>query len=114
MDSLTIASGVGAMAVHGRAKSALAGCLLLLALVLTLPASAHAAAGDTYPNGIGVGTHLRYFDLKDIRSEMGRLHKGGVTWVREDFSWSQLEPFPGVEDWSGTDKLMTAAALEDI
>ena len=92
MDSSTVATGVRGRGLHARAEGAFAGLLLLLALLLALPGAAHAAAGDTYPNRIGVGTHLRYFDLKDIRSEMARLHTGGVNWVREDFSWSQLEP----------------------
>src|SRR3954467_13656449 len=45
---------------------------------------------------------------------MARLRTGGVTWTREDFSWATIEPQPGVEDWTNTDKFMAAAAIEGI
>jgi uncharacterized membrane protein YgcG len=90
-----------------------AACVVVL-LALLAPPRAAAAAGDAYPDRIGVATHLRYFDDRDIRSELARLAAGGVTWVREDFTWAQLEPRQGEMDWNYSDKVMSAAAIEGI
>ena len=40
-------------------------------------------------------------------SYLRKLRDGGVTWMREDFSWGALERSQGVWDWSVGDRLMT-------
>jgi polysaccharide biosynthesis protein PslG len=46
-----------------------------------------------------------------IASEMGSL---GVNWAREDLSWADSEPQPGVFDWSSFDEMVAAAQANGI
>jgi len=39
---------------------------------------------------------------------------GGIRWIREDFTWSEVQPVPGRFAWTRTDALMRNAALLGI
>jgi hypothetical protein len=47
----------------------------------------------------------------EIKSEMTSL---GVNWAREDLSWSDVEPQPGVFDWSSFDRTVADARASGI
>ena len=49
--------------------------------------------------------------VPQIASEMTSL---GVNWAREDLSWSDVEPHPGVFDWSTFDQTVAAAQANGI
>jgi hypothetical protein len=91
-------------------------CLALLAALLyaLVPAAAGAAADERYRDRVGFGTHMRYDRQADVVAELERLRAGGVTWIREDFRWDQLEPVRGANDWRLSDNLMTAAATAGV
>ena len=62
----------------------------------------------------GIDTNLQGWGaeaLPTIASEMSTL---GVNWAREDLSWSDSEPRPGVFDWSSFDKVVYAAQARGI
>src|SRR4051794_790904 len=79
-----------------------------------LPATTADAANERYRDRVGLGTHLRYERPAEVQSALRQLREGGVTWVREDFSWEQSEPIPGTYDWRLTDNLMAGAAAEGV
>jgi polysaccharide biosynthesis protein PslG len=62
----------------------------------------------------GVDTNLQGWGtaaVPTIASEMSTL---GVNWSREDLSWSDVEPQPGVFDWSSFDRTVSAARANGI
>jgi hypothetical protein len=62
----------------------------------------------------GIDTNLQGWGaeaLPTIAAEMSTL---GVNWAREDLSWSDAEPRPGVFDWSSFDKVVYAAQARGI
>ncbi|MGH2880672.1 MAG: beta-galactosidase [Solirubrobacteraceae bacterium] len=87
----------------------------------TRPASRRSSAPATVPSTDfgepfvkGVDTNLQGWGveaLPTIASEMSTL---GVNWAREDLSWSDSEPQPGVFDWSSFDKIVYAAQARGI
>src|SRR3954470_21593967 len=81
---------------------------------LAAPALAQTSSGNPYANRFGVCTHLRYFDQSLVRPELQRISASGIKWIREDFSWAQVESTRGVYDWSRTDNLMAAASSADV
>jgi hypothetical protein len=94
-------------------------CLTALAVAgLAAPSSADAqvpslqqtSAAAPYASRIGVVTHMRYFPLVNMSYQLQRISAGGVKWIREDFSWPQLEPVKGVYDWHLADQLMKGAS----
>jgi polysaccharide biosynthesis protein PslG len=42
------------------------------------------------------------------------LRAGGIRWIREDFTWSEVQPTPGPFRWTRTDALMRNASLLGI
>lgn len=72
-----------------------------------------AATGSGAEHRIGMSTHLRWSD-EPIGPQVAALRDGGIRWIREDFTWAELEPRRGEFDWRSTDALMAAAAKEGI
>jgi hypothetical protein len=91
-------------------------------VAIAVMALAWAAAADaqtpataaSYQSRLGVGTHMRTFPQKNMRYELQRISASGIKWIREDFSWPQIEPFKGQWDWHLTDELMTAASSAQL
>lgn len=50
----------------------------------------------------------------NVEMQLRRLREGGVTWIREDFSWLQIEPREGEFDWAASDRFMAATAKQGI
>jgi polysaccharide biosynthesis protein PslG len=109
-----------------RRAQALAAVALTIALAATalavLPAtatpadlpSAGVAAQSTEPSPyagrVGMNDHMVWYDTNTITATYQSLVAGGVTHVREDLPWPNLEPVNGQFDWGRTDNLMTAAS----
>jgi polysaccharide biosynthesis protein PslG len=83
---------------------------------------AHAACADgvvtppvnQYAGRVGIGAHMLRNGETDVAQQLHRLHAGGIDWVREDFSWAQIEPERGVFDWASSDRYMAAAATAGV
>jgi hypothetical protein len=81
------------------------------------PASAPSVAAATpspYAGRVGVSSHLIWLSEPDAQAALAPLAAGGVTWVREDFPWDQLQPSPTRWDWSRSDNLMQAASRTGV
>ncbi|MGI8754112.1 MAG: hypothetical protein ACR2MN_17705 [Acidimicrobiales bacterium] len=63
-----------------------------------------------YAGFVGVNSLLIYDSEQYAQASLTTLAAGGIAWDRENFSWGNLEPRPGVWDWAEADALMTAAA----
>jgi hypothetical protein len=70
-----------------------------------------AAAGSSW---IGFATNTFWLPQKEGYSYLRQLRAGGITWIREDFNWSLLEPQRGRYVWRVTDALMRNASLLGI
>lgn len=63
---------------------------------------------------VGVCSHLTWYSPSYVRAQLNRIREGGVSWIRDDFSWDRIEHQKGQYDWGPTDRLMTEAALANI
>ena len=77
-------------------------------------ASAAAASTSPYAGRVGVSSHLIWLSESDAQTALAPLVAGGVTWVREDFPWDQLQPSPTGWDWTKSDNLMRAASAAGV
>ena len=89
--------------------------LLVFAVAITFgvtPAQT-AVPSDRGSNGdrIGFATSTVWLQPAEGYGYLQRARDGGITWVREDFRWSAIEPQPGRYSWARTDALMRNAAL---
>jgi hypothetical protein len=69
-----------------------------------------------WPTGYHIGLYadLRGLTGSDLQQTALTLHEAGVQFTREIFSWTQLEPQPGVFRWTSSDAFMAAAAANDL
>jgi len=59
---------------------------------------------------LGVNVALEQYDNEELETALTRIAKGGFVWVRQSFTWSQIEPEPGRFDWTVPDRIMAALA----
>jgi hypothetical protein len=73
--------------------------------------------GPTEPRGqipLGIQADLRSRSGPDLGDVLMRMHDAHLRFSREDFSWSTIEPRPGVFCWAQTDFWMYGAARAGI
>jgi hypothetical protein len=88
---------------------------LLLAWTVSLGA---AQAGTKFPpidgtqdaGRVGISTSTVWLPANEGYTYLQRARAAGITWVREDFAWSNIEPARGHFVWRRTDALMRNAA----
>jgi polysaccharide biosynthesis protein PslG len=87
--------------------------VLLLGAFLTaaLPGGAKVPGAEAR---VGLSSHLFWDSKGEVERELHRVSRGGIRWIREDFSWAQLEPRNDVFEWSRADTLMHGAEREGI
>ncbi len=95
---------------------------LLIALVLTgvEVVTAHRRRVQSIPQGfpapvsgadvptLGVNVSLEQYDDQDLDALLGRIAGDGFVWVRQSFTWHQIEPSAGAFDWSASDRVVEA------
>lgn len=59
---------------------------------------------------VGVSTNTVWLPRAEGFDYLRRARASGITWIREDFTWSTLQPTPTRFDWRRTDALMLNAA----
>ena len=69
------------------------------------------SVGPTSGDRVGVSTSTVWLPASEGYSYLRRARMAGFRWVREDFTWSVIEPARGRFVWSRTDALMRSAAL---
>lgn len=87
-------------------------CALILSVTgIVVPrAFAQVPLNPTVPEGVGVNTHFT-----DARpGEMELLESSGVSWIRTDFIWGNIERQQGQYDFSAYDRLMASLAAHKI
>ncbi|MFV0457797.1 MAG: Ig-like domain-containing protein [Actinomycetales bacterium] len=72
-----------------------------------IPRSAAADAADT---GISIpGNRLLWLSEAQLDTDLNAVKRAGVTWLRMDVAWSELESAPGSTDWARLDRVVDAA-----
>ncbi|MGZ4415146.1 MAG: hypothetical protein ACXVRZ_12370 [Gaiellaceae bacterium] len=66
---------------------------------------------STLGDRIGFATSTVWLQPAEGYTYLSRARDGGITWIREDFRWSAIEPGKGRFSWTRTDTLMRNAAL---
>ncbi len=59
---------------------------------------------------LGVNVALEQYDDEGLDAALTRVADGGFVWVRQSFTWSQIEPQPGHFDWTVPDRILAALA----
>jgi GH35 family endo-1,4-beta-xylanase len=74
------------------------------------------AIATTMPSGyhVGVYANLRGLTGPALQKTAATLTQAGVQFTREIFSWTQLEPQPGVFRWTSSDAFMSQAAAAGL
>jgi hypothetical protein len=88
---------------------------LLVALVLALGAAQAETRVAPYPGiqdagRVGISTSTVWLPADEGYAYLRRARAAGITWIREGFPWSAIEPQHGHFVWSRTDALMRNAA----
>jgi hypothetical protein len=91
-----------------------AAALLVSAAALTTlaqaPSSVAVPAASGFAGRVGLASSTVYVPAATAYGYLQQARDGGVTWIREDFAWSVIEPSPGRFRWRRTDALMRNAA----
>lgn len=64
--------------------------------------------------GIATGSGLDGLADSELDTYMSAVAESGAGWVRFDIDWSIVEPARGRFDWSGTDRVISAADSHDL
>jgi O-antigen ligase len=62
----------------------------------------------------GVNVHLETYDNDALAENLDLIAETGFTWVRQPFSWAEIESQPGVYNWETYDRIVEAAAGRDL
>jgi polysaccharide biosynthesis protein PslG len=70
------------------------------------PVQPETPTSSAYQNRVGMSAHVVWLNNDEQLAYLQRLRAGGVSWIRDDFSWGALERSKGAWNWSITDQLM--------
>jgi hypothetical protein len=82
----------------------------LLALIALLAGAARSRADEASPYGINIHAPQG----AELQLLLDRTQAAGLGWVRIDFVWADVEPSPGVFDWSVYDNIVAAAQAHGL
>ncbi|HEY4690344.1 MAG TPA: O-antigen ligase family protein [Anaerolineae bacterium] len=63
---------------------------------------------------IGVNVALEQYDDVTLRDNLARIQTAGLTWARQTFAWSQIEPQRDQFDWTTSDRIVDAVAATPL
>jgi O-antigen ligase len=98
-------------------------CYLTMALGLAWRTRGEAAARLAQPLPttpattipfLGINVALEQFSPLERTAALRRLQQSGFGWVRQRLDWGQLEPTPGVYQWTVSDDLLAAITAADL
>ncbi|WP_395307757.1 beta-galactosidase [Mycobacterium sp. AMU20-3851] len=82
---------------------------LVLSMVATGPATAHAVVAPADGYGFAQGYTWATGDRNDVRREIAAVSRTGASWVRLPLDWSVVQPHSGRYDWGYFDNLVKTA-----
>lgn len=82
----------------------------MISAAATPASTALTSAGTPGRDRVGLSTATVWLDPGEGYRYLQRAREGGITWVREDFAWSTMEPVRARFAWTRTDRLMRNAA----
>jgi hypothetical protein len=89
--------------------------MLVFAVAITVSVTPAQTAvppeGGVLRDRIGLVSSTVWLQPGEGQSYLRRARDGGITWIREDFRWSAIEPHRGRYSWARTDALMRNASL---
>ncbi len=59
---------------------------------------------------LGVNVELGQYVADELHANLSRMDRAGITWVRQQFRWNEIETQQGVFDWDKADKIVAALA----
>jgi O-antigen ligase len=109
---ISLVAGVGLVAL------ALLGAAQLLArqrhLAAGVPTSFPEPVVDASFSPVCLNATLQQYDDEALAWALETMEEGGVTWVRQRFPWSEIEPQPGHFRWEAWDRIVAAAVEEGL
>jgi len=66
------------------------------------------------PRSLGVNVALEQYDPQQRADALAELAAAGFGWVRQRFPWDQIEPMPGVFDWTPWDEIVADATKQGL
>lgn len=87
--------------------------MLLAALGLSFPAFSQGLPTNEFTSGLGVQVHPPHW-LKDPEGTIRRIRSAGFTWIREELTWTTIEPRRGAWNDRYFDPIMDAARAQGI
>ncbi len=66
------------------------------------------------PPALGINADLTQYDPPALAENLDLIAGTGFVWVRQPFTWSQIEPQPGRFDWAAYDRIVEEAAARDL
>jgi len=65
-------------------------------------------------NPFGVNVALEQYDEAELKKALALIEAGGFHWVRQTFPWADIEPQPGLYDWTAWDRIVAAVQEHDL
>lgn len=62
---------------------------------------------------VGVNAELSQYDVDTLGEHLALMAELGITWVRQTFPWSAIEPEPGQYRWDPWDQIVEAVAAQE-
>ena len=59
---------------------------------------------------LGVNVELTQYAAEELDKHLSRMDRAGITWVRQQFRWNEIETQPGAFDWDKPDSIVAALA----
>ncbi len=59
---------------------------------------------------LGANVELTQYAAYELDAHLSRMDRAGITWVRQQFPWNEIETQPGVFDWEDQDAIVAAMA----
>ncbi|MBC7231291.1 MAG: beta-galactosidase [Actinobacteria bacterium] len=75
------------------------------------PSSTPGTVGERF--GVA-SSHIKLYDGATVEREFAAAEDAGAAWLRCDFAWSDLEPLPGVWNFSGADAVVERAGTHGV
>jgi len=63
---------------------------------------------------LGVNVALEQYDDATLERRLSDLAAAGVTHVRQEFRWTEIEPEKGARDWRAADRIVAAAGRHNV
>ncbi len=88
--------------------------LFLLALISSAGVSAKATSKPKRVNPVCSSAHFTWLSQADLDRQTTFMQQAGIQWVRLDFAWFDMEPWPNVHTFSEYDRIVNTASAHGL